>query len=177
MARPSKFTVERRERFLAAFSTGVFPETAARHAGWSPATLYRILGGTSAEHFAFRELVRRAETELHIRLAGTVTQAAFGDPRLALAMLERRFREQWGRGAGLGPPLEEPPISVKRRPESIVLIPLEAFPELTRRLLEDKRAEHAKLVGPPVDASPSQEFAIDPSSRIRAAGLRIDSTD
>lgn len=50
---------------------------------------------------AFRDDVRRIETELELRLAGTVTQAAFSDPRLALAMLERRFGERWGRRAGL----------------------------------------------------------------------------
>ena len=101
MARPNKFTPERRERFLAALSTGAFPETAARHAGWSQATLYRILGGTSPDHVAFREDVLRTETELELRLAGTVTQAAFGSARLALALLERRFSERWGRRAGI----------------------------------------------------------------------------
>ncbi len=101
MARPSKFTADRRERFLVALRAGVFPETAARHAGWSPATLYRILRGTSAAHVAFIDDVRRVETELELRLAGTVTQAAFSDPRLALSLLERRFGERWGRRAGL----------------------------------------------------------------------------
>lgn len=99
MGRPSKFTADRRERFLAALHTGVFPETAARYAGWSPATLYRILAGTSPAHDDFRDDVRRVETELEMRLAGTVTQAAFNDPRLALALLERRFGERWGRRA------------------------------------------------------------------------------
>lgn len=187
MARPTKFTHERCARFLAALSTGVFAATAARHAGWSPATLYRILGRTSPDHVAFREDVRRVETELEMRLAGTVTQAAFRDPRLALALLERRFGEHWGRRAGIAAALEEPPpalaasvgpVSVEKlRDTSVVFIPLEAFPELTRKLLEDKRAEHAKLVGPPVDATPSQEVLSDPSSRIRAAGLRVESTD
>jgi hypothetical protein len=101
MGRPSKFTPDRCERFLAALSTGVFPETAARHAGWSPATLYRILAASSPAHVAFRDEVRRVETELELRLAGTVTQAAFRDPRLALALLERRFGERWGRRAAL----------------------------------------------------------------------------
>ena len=175
MARPTKFTAERCERFLAAFSTGVFAETAARHAGWSPATLYRILRGTSPEHVAFRENVHRVETELELRLAGTVTQAAFRDARLALAMLERRFAEHWGRRAALAAPLEEvvrpgapPPPQLER---SVVFIPLEAFPELTRRLLEDKRAAHAKLVGPPVENQPVE--VVSDTSPLRAAGLRV----
>jgi len=101
VGRPSKFTADRRERFISALATGVFPETAARYAGWSAATLYRILAGTTPAHDAFREDVRQVETELEMRLAGTVTQAAFSDPRLALAMLERRFGERWGRRAAL----------------------------------------------------------------------------
>ena len=72
---------------------------AARYAGWSPATLYRILRATSPAHVEFRDEVRAVETELELRLAGTVTQAAYTDPRLALAMLERRFGERWGRRA------------------------------------------------------------------------------
>ena len=53
MARPSKFTPDRRDRFLAALAAGVLPETAARYAGWSPATLYRILAGPRPTHIAF----------------------------------------------------------------------------------------------------------------------------
>jgi hypothetical protein len=101
MGRPSKFTIDRRDRFLMALRAGVYPETAASYAGWSPATLYRILRGTSPDHVAFREEVGQVETELELRLAGTVTQAAFGDPRLALSLLERRFGERWGRRAAL----------------------------------------------------------------------------
>ena len=101
MGRPSKFTADRRERFLTALAAGAFPETAARYAGWSPATLYRILAGNTPGHVDFLEDVRRVETELEIRLAGTVTQAAFTDPRLALALLERRFGVRWGRRAAL----------------------------------------------------------------------------
>jgi hypothetical protein len=101
MARPSKFTADRCDRFLIALRAGVFPETAARHAGWSPATLYRILRSTSPAHVAFQEDVWRVETELELRLSGTVTQAAFNDPRLALALLERRFGQRWGRRAAV----------------------------------------------------------------------------
>jgi hypothetical protein len=123
VGRPSKFTPERRERFIAALLAGVFPETAARHAGWAPATLYRILGGTSPDHVAFREDVLRAETELELRLAGTVTQAAFKSARLALALLEKRFAERWGRRAGIAVPLEEPPRLGPEGDEVVILDP------------------------------------------------------
>jgi hypothetical protein len=123
MARPTKFTPDRCERFLAALATGVFHETAAAHAGWSPATFYRIIGGTTPAHIAFRENVRRLETELELRLAGTVTRAAFGDPRLALALLERRFGERWGRRVGLVAPLEEASGPAAAADEMVILDP------------------------------------------------------
>lgn len=120
MARPSKFTDERRDRFLIALRAGAFPETAARYAGWSPATLYRLLRATTPEHVAFRDEIRKAETELELRLAGTVTQAAFRDPRLALAMLERRFGERWGRRANLLTPGE--PATAGRAADGVVVV-------------------------------------------------------
>lgn len=125
MGRPTKFTPERQERFLAALRLGAFPETAGRHAGWSPATMYRILRGTSPDHVAFREDVLRVETELELRLAGTVTQAAFADPRLALSMLERRFGERWGRRTGLlaAAPPAAPGDGAGRRDGVVVLEP------------------------------------------------------
>jgi hypothetical protein len=124
MARPTKFTPERRERFLVALGAGLFPETAAHHAGWSPATLYRILAATSPDHVAFKAEVRRVETELELRLVGTVTVAAFNDPRLALALLERRFAERWGRRARLlGPADDEQPSGPGRADEVVVLDP------------------------------------------------------
>ena len=101
MGRPSKFTPDRCDRFVDALRTGVFPETAGHFAGWAPATMYRHLAGTSPAHEAFRDRVRAVETELEMRLAGTVTAAAFNDPRLALSLLERRFGERWGSRAGL----------------------------------------------------------------------------
>ena len=134
MARPTKFTPERKERFLVALAAGLFPETAAHHAGWSPATLYRILGATSPDHVAFKAEVRRVETELELRLVGTVTVAAFGDPRLALALLERRFAERWGRRARLVGTADDEPSTAGRGDEVVVLDP--AFVEsIVPRLL------------------------------------------
>ena len=123
MGRPSKFTIDRRERFLMALRAGVFPETAARYAGWSPATLYRILRATSPEYVAFRDEVGEVETELELRLAGTITQAAFHDPRLALSLLERRFGERWGRRAGQLVPSDEPSAADPQAGETVVIEP------------------------------------------------------
>lgn len=136
MARPSKFTAERCGRFLVALHAGAFRETAARHAGWSPATFYRILRLTTPEAVAFREDILRVETELELRLAGTVTQAAFQDPRLAIAMLERRFSERWGRRASAGPVLEETTASSPRGSDQPVIIDPAIVDVLVPRLLE-----------------------------------------
>jgi hypothetical protein len=135
MARPSKFTPDRRERFLVALGTGVFPETAARYAGWSPATMYRILGGTTPAHEDFRDDVRRIETELELRLTGTVTQAAFGDPRLALALLERRFGERWGRRASMLSAQGDADHTETAVPKAVVVIEPDLIEALVPRLL------------------------------------------
>ena len=134
MGRPTKFTAERRGRFLAALASGVFPETAARLAGWSPASMYRFarLGTTDAA--AFRDDITRVVTELEVRLVGTVTKAALADPRLALALLERRFGERWSRRAGPQEP-DEPlePSTVAAQP---VLLDQATIERLVPRLLE-----------------------------------------
>jgi hypothetical protein len=136
MARPTKFTAERRERFFAALSAGAFRETAARHAGWSPATLYRLLRNSSSVAAAFRADLQRVETELELRLAGTVTQASFRDPRLALAMLERRFPERWRRQPVGSAPLEELPAVRADGPELPVVLDAATVELLVPRLLE-----------------------------------------
>jgi hypothetical protein len=125
MARPTKFTEERRERFLTALRAGVYPETAAAFAGWSAASYYRHIRGSTPDHAVFREDIRRVETELEIRLVGTVTHAAFGDPRLALALLERRFGERWGRRAIQAPALDGPDLSRQTGDDIVVLEPAE----------------------------------------------------
>jgi hypothetical protein len=134
VARPSKFTAERRARFLAALAAGSFPEPAARLAGWSPATLYRILAGRSREHRAFRAEVVRVETELELRLVGTVTQAAFSDARLALTLLERRFAERWGRAARVLRQADEG-ANAEPRPDEVVVLDAAFVAEIVPKLL------------------------------------------
>lgn len=95
MGRPSRFTAEAVDRFLKAIAAGSFPETAARFAGWSPASYYRFMQGRTPERAAFRDDVHQAMVELEIRLVGTITTAAFREPRWALILLERRFGERW----------------------------------------------------------------------------------
>ncbi|HEY8869785.1 MAG TPA: hypothetical protein VIM30_10375 [Candidatus Limnocylindrales bacterium] len=95
MARPSRLSPEATERFIKAIAAGSFPEVAARYAGFSAASLYRYMRGSRPEHAAFRDLVQKAVTDLEVRLAGTLTQAAMRDPVWALKVLERRFGDRW----------------------------------------------------------------------------------
>jgi hypothetical protein len=144
MARPTKFTGERRARFLAALASGVFPETAARLAGWSPASLYRFARLGTPEAAAFRQDITRVVTELEVRLAGTVTKAALADPRLALALLERRFGERWARRAAPQSP-DEPlePTPVAAQP---VMLDQATIDRLVPKLLE-ARTESGRRIG------------------------------
>ena len=88
MARPTKLTDHARDRFLQAIGAGNFPEVAARYAGFSPASMYRYLSGSTPELVEFQAEVARAVTELEVRLVGTIIRAGFTDPRWALIVLE-----------------------------------------------------------------------------------------
>lgn len=144
MARPTKFTGERRARFLAALASGVFPETAARLAGWSPASLYRFARLGTPEAAAFREDITRVVTELEVRLVGTVTKAALADPRLALALLDRRFGERWARR--VPPQATEEPLEPTAVPAQPVVLDQPTIDRLVPKLLE-ARTESGRSVG------------------------------
>ena len=53
--------------------------------------------GSIPAHAAFRERVVMAETELEIRLVGTIARAALNEPRWAAELLDRRFPARWRR--------------------------------------------------------------------------------
>jgi hypothetical protein len=57
------------------------PEVAARFAGFSPASLYRYLRGSTPEHAAFRDAALKAQVDLEVRLSGTLVQEAMSGPR------------------------------------------------------------------------------------------------
>lgn len=139
MGRPTKLTEEAQDRFVRAVSAGVYPEVAARHAGFSPATLYRYLRGSTPEHVEFRERFERAKANLEIRLSGTVLQAAMTEPRWALALLERRFPERWRlQGGGSDAATQGDPERPSR--EASLVIDQVLVEELVPKLLEAGRA-------------------------------------
>lgn len=136
MGRPTKLTDEAREQFLLAIRAGVFPEPAARHAGFSPASLYRYLRGSSPEHVAFRNDVIAALASLEVRLTGIVAQKALTDPRLALALLERRFPQRWARTARVDDPAADVPPDDRQSVDDQVVLDAGLLEALVPRLLE-----------------------------------------
>lgn len=94
----SKRTPEARAVILAVLGLGHFRGVAAQKAGIAPQTLSDWI----ASDEGFRLEVERAEADEEIRLLAKVREGAREDPRLALALLERRFRERWGRQAPAG---------------------------------------------------------------------------
>jgi hypothetical protein len=158
MGRPTKLTDHARDRFLQALGAGNFPEVSARYAGFSPASLYRYLSGTSPELVAFQAEVARAVTELELRLVGTIIRAGFTDPRWALIILERRFRDRWAKGgAGEDAMFEDDANRTRTRDDTILLDP-ELVEDLVPKLLE---AAERLRAGPVVDEAEIATFEDD----------------
>jgi hypothetical protein len=157
MARPTKFTEHNRDKFVQAIAAGSFPEVAARFAGFSPASLYRYLRGTGAEHETFRNEVARAVAELELRLVGTLTRAGFSDPRWALAMLERRFGERWAKRADPEDALLDL-VAPERPLADTVTLDRALIDELIPRLLE---AGQRRRSGAPRDEPDVERFEDD----------------
>ncbi len=122
MSRPSKLTSEAIDRFVKAISAGAFPEVAARFAGFSPASLYRYLRGSTPEHAAFRDAALKAQVALEVRLSGTLVQEAMSEPKWALVVLERRFGERWAaRSLAVDPPGDSRPADRRPPDDSVTL--------------------------------------------------------
>jgi len=153
VGRPSKLTEDAQDRFLRAVSAGVAPEVAARHAGFSPASLYRYLRGSTPKHTEFRERYLQAVASLEIRLSGTLLQAGLSQPRWALALLERRFPERWGRRR-VDDPEEDPADRTRSTPEVPIVLDPALLGELVPRLLEAGRQLSGRpAAGDAVDVS------------------------
>jgi len=101
MARPSKFTPERRQRILGAIRAGSFAEAAAEFGGISASTFYEWLErgrGGDARYAKFAEEVRQASAEAEVRHASQISKAGqSGDWRASAFWLSRARRERWGR--------------------------------------------------------------------------------
>ncbi len=136
MGRPTKLSDELRERYAQAVAAGVPAEVAARHLGFSAASLYRWLSGTTPRQVRFREAHELALANLEIRLTATVIRAAQTDPKLALELLERRFPARWRRQSSTGV-LEQP---LDRDDDQSVSIDPALIDEVLPKLLEAGRS-------------------------------------
>jgi hypothetical protein len=135
MSRPSKLTAEATERYVKAIGAGAFPEVAARFAGFSPASLYRYLQGSTPEHAAFRDAALKAQVDLEVRLSGTLVQEAMSEPKWALVVLERRFGERWAARV----PADDTPADSRRAdrrpPDDVVTLDAALVEVLVPKLL------------------------------------------
>lgn len=164
--RPTKFTEDARDRFVAALGAGAWPETAAAHAGWSTASLHRYLAGDSPDHVAFRDVVQETLAAFEIRITGTIAKAAMTDPKWALILLERRFPSRWPAHPASTPVAE---VDEARAVPDDDLVALDdvLIDALVPRLLEAGRA--ARLVGSTADLFDADrdpgDLGRDPSGR------------
>ncbi len=158
MGRPSKLTDELRERYTQAVTAGVPAEVAARHLGFSAASLYRWLSGTTPRQVRFREAHELALANLEIRLTATVIRAAQTDPKLALELLERRFPARWRRQSS-GEAIQQPLDQVD---EQSVSIDPALVDEVLPKLLEAGRSMRGRPPDGTVDLSAFEDDGREP---------------
>jgi transposase len=109
MPRPRKLTVGLRERIALAVAAGSSYRAAAQAAGIGESTLHSWLARGRAEQDArhpassergyvlLLEAVEQASAGAEVRAAAMITEASETDWRAALAFLERRDPEHWGK--------------------------------------------------------------------------------
>ncbi len=101
MGRPSKLTPETQKKLVEAISAGNFYETACTHAGIEYQTFRNWMKAgeqaTNGRFFDFFEAITRAEAEAEMRAVEMIRQAMPDDWRAAVALLERRHPDRWGR--------------------------------------------------------------------------------
>lgn len=94
MARPTKRTPQVQEAILLALRAGNTRVASALYVGIARETLLRWI----SRSVAFRHQVEQAEAQAEVRCVTKLSNAANeGDWRAALAWLERRRHEDWGR--------------------------------------------------------------------------------
>jgi transposase len=93
VARPTKYTRDRKKRLLDALRDGNTRRAACMAAGIDQDTL-----ANWAQRFSdFSEELTRAEAEAEVALVGIIRAAAPQDWRAALTLLERRWPNEWGK--------------------------------------------------------------------------------
>lgn len=94
MARPSKRTPEVEQAILTALRAGTSRRGAAEYAGIDESTLIRWM----RRYADFASAVVQSEAQVEVRAAATIRKAFdAGNWKAALAWLERRRHQDWGR--------------------------------------------------------------------------------
>jgi hypothetical protein len=93
----TKLTNRRAGIILYALSSGCYRETAAQLAGVKAETLSHWMAWDREPFATFQQLVRKAEADLEARMVTALTSKVEARPELALAVLERKFPQRWGK--------------------------------------------------------------------------------
>lgn len=93
----TKLTNRRAAIILYALGCGCYRETAAQLAGITVETLYHWMAWPGEPYETFRRLVAKAEADLEARMVTALTSKVDVRPELALAILERKFPQRWGK--------------------------------------------------------------------------------
>jgi AcrR family transcriptional regulator len=139
-------------------------EVAARLVGFSPATFYRYMRGTSDDQVAFAREVHQARARLQARLTATVVQGAYSDPAIALKALERLFPQHWRVGSsGIELDFTGPTARGSAR-EQRVIVDLKFVAEIVPRLLEAGRGADDEVTDPALFERGDDAFDDDPDA-------------
>jgi hypothetical protein len=123
MARPSKLTKEVSEKICQTIRAGNYPAVSALSCGISESTFYRWMEeGRATQKGAqhdFYLAVKRAEAEGEARAVALIAKLMKEDWKAAMAFLERRHGERWGRRDRFEPSVaeERPPIDLTKLSE------------------------------------------------------------
>ncbi|GEO26677.1 hypothetical protein AAC03nite_24620 [Alicyclobacillus acidoterrestris] len=100
--RKTKLTPDLQKRLMSFIAAGNYVEVACAASGISTTTFYRWLEqgekAKSGIYREFRDAYKQAEAVAEMKRVKTIQDAAdLGDWRAALAYLERRYPDRWGR--------------------------------------------------------------------------------
>lgn len=186
--RPSLLTPQVEEKYMMALRAGNYPDVAAQMCGLSPKTVERWLARgrgrdknrpPAPEYIRFARMVDEAVAAAEVVVVGNVFNMSRSKPEAAKFFLRNRHPERWLRDRGYDgddlPPAPAPAAGpvIEHTSTNVVVVPLEAFPEVTRQLLEQKRERRTERIASSRDPEPYDEAPpIAHDSRLSRAGLR-----
>ena len=139
IGRPRKLTPRVEKRILDAIRAGHPRSSAAAAAGIGSATLYRYLAADDARARRFQQRVEEAEAELEAALLKPIMARVPDDPRLALAVLVRRFPRRWGTSRESEPPSVAEQATVMPSPMNVVVVDPGLIEQIAQQRLEEAR--------------------------------------